>query len=66
MNENKPVKNRHTFGLTISHNLFKKMKRENALKKVVEPGSVSHGIISKLIETIEKKYVSVELNHKGE
>jgi hypothetical protein len=66
MNEDKPAKSRHTFNLTITHDLYKAMKKENSLKKVVEPGSVSHGVIGKLIETIDKKYQSVELNHKGE
>jgi len=53
----------HNFQITITHALYKKLKAEYSFKG--QP-VVSYAVIGKLIETIEKKYKSVELNYKGD
>lgn len=57
----KPAK----FNMTISHALYLQLKEEHAFKQKGAPVA-SYGVIGKLIETVEKKFKSVELNYKGE
>lgn len=63
MNENEPAKQRHKFYLTVTHSLYKKLKAEQTFNKA---SGVRDGVISKLLETIEKGYKSVELTYKGD
>lgn len=57
------AKKSSNFNITISHALYLKIKQEYSFKG--QPVA-SYGVIGKLIETIEKKFKSVELNYKGE
>ena len=68
MNEKEPAKTRHTFQLTITHILYKKLKAEQSFHIASGTGGckVRHGVISKLLETIEKGYKSVELTYEGD
>lgn len=53
----------HTFQITVTHALYKKLKDEYAFKG--QP-VVAYAVIGKLIQCIEKKLKSVELNYKGD
>ena len=59
------IKKSASFKITISHALYMKLKEEHAFKQKGAPVA-SYGVIGKLIETIEKRFKSVELNYKGE
>lgn len=52
------------FNISISQRLYFQLKEEHDIKGVAPVASF--GVIGKLIETIEKKFKSVELNYKGE
>jgi len=53
----------HTFQITVTHALYKKLKEEYTFKS--QP-FVAYAVIGKLIQCIEKKFKSVELNYKGD
>ncbi len=59
MEENKTF---HKFEITITAALYEKIKAEHALHG--KP-TASYAVIGKLIETIEKRYKSIELNYRG-
>jgi hypothetical protein len=56
----------HKFDVTISHELFKRMKAEYSFKVPGGSSKASYGVIGKLIEIVEKRYKSVSLNYKGQ
>jgi hypothetical protein len=55
----------HTFSVTISHELYKRMKAEHSFKVPGGSSKASYGVIGKLVEIVDKRYTSVTLNYKG-
>jgi plastocyanin domain-containing protein len=56
----------HTFSVTISNALYKRIKGEHSVNTTAFGNPVaSYGVIGRLIEICDKRLKSVTLNYKG-
>jgi hypothetical protein len=53
----------HTFTLTVTNDLYKKLKHEHDRRTIGDPVA-SYAVIGKLLEVIEKRLKSVSMDTK--
>lgn len=52
--------------ITFTSRLINKLRAEQGINKVINPGGVQYHTIKRLLEAIDKNYNSIELNYKGD